>query len=185
MEQDLRGGVRHLRRRALWRPGRRLCLGRGADDVETLKGISSVAAAAHAPFISSAASDLFDIDSFTDIGKPRDLAKIFERPEYAAWNSFPDSEDSRYVGLTLPRTLARLPYGADSKKVKSFNFNEGVDGTDHDQYVWSNAAYAFAGRLTEAFDKHGWRVAVRGVEVVALSKSCLLTPSRAKMGRPA
>lgn len=138
--------------------------GRGADDVETLKGISSVAAAAHAPFISSAASDLFDIDSFTDIGKPRDLAKIFERPEYAAWNSFRDSEDSRYVGLTLPRTLARLPYGADSKKVKSFNFNEGVDGTDHDQYVWSNAAYAFAGRLTEAFDKHGWCVAVRGVE---------------------
>src|SRR5262245_8452164 len=134
-------------------------------DVEVLKGISHVAAEAHAPFLSAAAADLFDLDSFTEIGsKHRDLASVFDRKEYVAWNSFRDSEDSRYVGLTLPRYLARLPYGPTTKKVEAFNFDEGVDGTNHEHYCWSNAAYAFATRLTDAFDRNGWCVAVRGVQ---------------------
>jgi type VI secretion system protein ImpC len=138
--------------------------GKGPEDVELLSRISNVAAAAHAPFLTAASSDLFDIDAYTDLGKPRDLAKIFDRAEYTAWNSFRDSEDSRYVGMTLPRFLARLPYGEKTKKVRAFNFEEGVDGRIHDHYCWSNSAYAFGARLTDAFDKHGWCVAVRGVQ---------------------
>ena len=123
-----------------------------------------MAAAAHAPFITAASPDLFDLDSYKDLGKPRDLAKIFDRADYTAWNAFRDSEDSRYVGMCLPRFLSRLPYGSKTKKVRAFNFEEGVDGNTHEQYCWSNAAYAMGLRMTDAFSKHGWCVAVRGVQ---------------------
>ena len=118
--------------------------------------ISSVAAAAHAPFVSAASPKLFDLDSFTELAEPRDLAKIFESVEYATWTSFRESEDSRYVGLTLPRVLGRLPYGEDFKPVEEFNFEEDVDGKDHDKYLWMNAAWAYATRITDAFAKYGW-----------------------------
>jgi type VI secretion system protein ImpC len=134
------------------------------EDVNLLSRISNVAAAAHAPFISAASSELFGMENFTELVKPRDLSMIFERTEYVSWNSFRDSDDSRYVGLTMPRCLARLPYGEKTKKVQAFNFEEGVDGTNHDHYCWSNAAYSFGARLTDAFDRYGWCVAVRGVQ---------------------
>lgn len=134
------------------------------EDVDLLSEISHVAAAAHAPFVTGVSPDLFNLDSHSDIGKPRDLSKIFDGAEYTAWNSFRDSEDSRYVGLCMPRFLSRLPYGEATKKVNAFSYEEGVDGTDHDDYCWSNAAWAYAQRLTDAFDQHGWCVATRGVQ---------------------
>ena len=110
-----------------------------------------VAAAAHAPFISSASNDMFGLESFTDMGKPRDMAKVFDTVEYAKWKSFRESEDSRYVGLTLPRFLGRLPYDPkEGTTVEGFNYVEDVSGTDHDKYLWCNTAYAFGARLTKA-----------------------------------
>jgi type VI secretion system protein ImpC len=137
---------------------------RHPEDMFLLDQLSHVAASAHAPFISAASSALFGLESFTDIGKPRNLAKIFDTVEYAKWKSFRESEDSRYVGLTLPHVLGRLPYGPDSLPIEVFNFQEEVDGTDHSKYLWTNAAYSFAARLTDAFAKFGWLAAIRGVE---------------------
>src|SRR5438445_1235322 len=134
------------------------------QDLSLVEQVSHVAAGAHAPFIAAASPGLLNLDSYTDLTAPRDLAKIFDTVEYAKWKSFRESEDSRYVGLTLPRTLARLPYGPETVPVESFNFKEEVDGKDHSKYLWSNAAYAFATRLTDAFAKHGWCAAIRGVE---------------------
>jgi type VI secretion system protein ImpC len=132
------------------------------QDMALLERVSNVAAAAHAPFISAAAPALFGLESFTDLGKPRDLAKIFDTVEYAKWKSFRESEDSRYVALTLPRTLARLPYGSATVPVEAFDFEEKVD--DHEKYLWTNAAYAYATRLTDSFAKSGWCATIRGVE---------------------
>jgi type VI secretion system protein ImpC len=138
--------------------------GNHPQDLSLLEKISQVAAAAHAPFISAASANIFNLDSFTEIGVPRDLAKIFQSVEYAKWKSFRDTEDSRYVALALPHTLMRLPYGQASIPVETFNFEEKVDGTDHSKYLWGNAAYALGTRLTEAFAKHHWTAAIRGVE---------------------
>jgi type VI secretion system protein ImpC len=137
---------------------------RHPEDISLLKKISNVAAAAHAPFIASASAKMFGFERFTELPAPRDLAKIFDSVEYAAWNSFRDSEDSRYVALTLPRVLARLPYGENFKKVVEFNFEESVDGKDHDKYLWMNSAWAYAVRITDAFAKFGWLARSRGVE---------------------
>ena len=137
---------------------------RHPEDFYLLEELSHVAASAHAPFISAAAASLFGLDSFTDIGKPRDLAKIFDTVEYAKWKSFRESDDARYVGLVLPHVLGRLPYGADTVPVEAFNFEEDVDGNDHGKYLWTNGAYAFAARLTDAFANYGWLAAIRGVE---------------------
>jgi type VI secretion system protein ImpC len=138
---------------------------RHPEDVSLLKMVSGVAAAAHAPFVAAAAPRLFNFDRFTELTAPRDLAKIFTRdnPEYASWWSFRESEDSRYVALTLPHVLARLPYGENFKKVDAFNFEEFVDGKDHDKYLWMNAAWAYAARITDAFAKYGWLARTRGV----------------------
>jgi type VI secretion system protein ImpC len=134
------------------------------QDSALLEKISNVAAAAHAPFIAAASPRLFNLDEFTELGNPRDLAKIFETNEYVKWRSFRDSEDARYVGLCLPHILMRLPYGPDTTPVEAFNFVEDVDGTDHTKYLWGNAAYAFATRLTDAFARYQWCAAIRGVE---------------------
>jgi type VI secretion system protein ImpC len=125
--------------------------GKHPEDLELLDKVSHVAAAAHAPFLTAAAPELLSLDSYTNLGAPRDLAKIFDTTEYAKWKGFRESEDSRYVGLCLPRTLMRLPYGRDTKPVDGFNYEEGVDGTDHSKYLWGNAAYALGARLTNAF----------------------------------
>jgi type VI secretion system protein ImpC len=138
--------------------------GRHPQDMALLDQISHVAAAAHAPFIAAASPRLYNLESFTDLGAPRDLAKIFDTVEYVKWKSFRESEDSRYVGLTLPHILLRLPYGPETMPVEAFNFKEDVDGKDHSKYLWGNAAYAFATRLTEAFAKYSWCAAIRGVE---------------------
>jgi len=139
---------------------------RGPQDIELLDHLSHVAAAAHAPFISSAGSGMFGLESFTDLPNPRDLAKIFDKnnPENTKWLSFRDSEDSRFVALTLPHVLGRLPYGKDTVPLDAFDFEEDVDGADHGKYLWTNAAYSFAGRLTDAFSKYQWCVAIRGPE---------------------
>ena len=137
---------------------------RHPQDMILLDQISHVAAAAHAPFIAAANPQIFNLDSFADLGVPRDLAKVFDTVEYAKWKSFRDSEDSRYVGLALPHILMRLPYGPDTVPVEGFHFTEDVDGTDHSKYLWGNAAWAFGARLTDAFAKYGWCVAIRGVE---------------------
>ena len=138
--------------------------GRGPEDLELLEKISNVASAAHAPFLSAASAELLNLDSFTSLGAPRDMSKIFDSTEYAKWKSFRASEDSRYVGLALPHILMRLPYGKDNVTVEAFNYEEGVDGTDHSKYLWGNAAYALGARLTDAFAKYGWCAAIRGVE---------------------
>lgn len=138
--------------------------GRGPEDIELLERVSQVAAAAHAPFLSAATPDLFNLDSFTQLDAPRDLAKIFDTTEYAKWKSFRQSEDARYVGLTLPHVLVRQPYGRDGVSIEGFSYEEGVDGTDHSKYLWGNAAYALGARLTNAFAVHGWCAAIRGVE---------------------
>ena len=138
--------------------------GRHPQDMALLDQISHVAAAAHAPFIAAASPRLYNLESFTDIGAPRDLAKIFDTVEYVKWKSFRESEDSRYVGLTLPHILMRLPYGPETVPVEAFNFKEDVDGKDHSKYLWGNAAYGFATRLTDAFAKYSWCAAIRGVE---------------------
>lgn len=138
--------------------------GKHPEDIELLEKISNVSAAAHAPFATAASPDLFNLPSFTSLDAPRDLAKIFDTTEYAKWKSFRQSEDSRYVALCLPRTLGRLPYGKDTKPVEAFNYEEHVDGSDHSKYLWMNAAYALATRMTNSFSKYGMCVAMRGVE---------------------
>jgi len=138
--------------------------GRGAQDIELLEKISQVSAAAHAPFLSAASAEFFNMDNFTNLDAPRDLGKIFDSTEYAKWKSFRQSEDSRYVGLTAPHILMRLPYGRDNVPVEAFNYEEGVDGTEHSKYLWGNAAYALGARLTNAFHEFGWCAAIRGVE---------------------
>jgi type VI secretion system protein ImpC len=138
--------------------------GRHPQDIALLERMSKVAAAAHAPFIASVAPSLFDLKSFTDLGVTRDLSKTFESAELAGWRSFRESEDSRYVTLVLPNYAARLPYGAKTKPVENFNFEEDVDGTDHSKYLWANAAYQLGLRITDAYAKYSWATAIRGVE---------------------
>ena len=138
--------------------------GKHPEDLALLEGISHVAAQAHAPFISAAAPDLLNLQSFTQLDAPRDLAKIFDSTEYAKWKSFRASEDSRYVSLCLPRTLSRLPYGKETKPIEEFAYEEHVDGTDHSKYLWMNAAYSLGTRMTQSFSLYGMCVAMRGVE---------------------
>jgi type VI secretion system protein ImpC len=107
---------------------------------------------------------LFNFERFTELPGPRDLTRIFDAEEYAAWKAFRESEDSRYVALTLPRVLARLPYGENFVKVDEFNFEESVDGKDHDKYLWMSAAWAYAARCTDAFAMYGWLERIRGVD---------------------
>jgi type VI secretion system protein ImpC len=138
--------------------------GKGPQDIQLLSEITQVAAAAHAPFISAAAPQMFGMDSFTQMPDPRDLAKIFDKnnPENTKWLSFRDSEDSRFSALVLPHTLRRLPYSPEDNPVEAFNFVE--NAAEHDDYCWGNAAYDYAGRLTAAFAQHHWCVAIRGPE---------------------
>ncbi len=141
------------------------------DDVETLRLVSNVAAGAFAPFISAAGAGMFGFDDWTELSKPRELAKIFETVEHTKWRSFRDSEDARFVSLVMPRVIARLPYGAATKPIDEFAYEEApTDGggaarsLPHREYCWMNAAYVMGTRLTDAFAKHGFCVAIRGAE---------------------
>jgi len=133
-------------------------------DVELLSSMAQIAAAAHAPFIAGADPSLMNMESWQELGDPRDLTKIFQTAEYAAWRSLREAEDSKYVGLTLPRFLARLPYGAKTNPVEEFDFEEDVEGADHNKYVWANAAYAMGVNINRAFKLYGWCSRIRGVE---------------------
>jgi type VI secretion system protein ImpC len=138
--------------------------GRHPQDVAFLEKMSNVAAAAHAPFVSAASPKLFGMERFTELGVPRDLAKQFESSELIKWRSFRSSDDSRYVALTLPHILLRLPYGPDTVPVEEFNYVEAVDGKDHSKYLWGNSSWALAQRITNAHALYNWTAAIRGVE---------------------
>ena len=133
-------------------------------DIEVMRGLSKIGAAAHAPFIAAAGSSLLGMDSWQELANPRDLAKQFEPAEYIAWRSFRDSNDSRYMALTMPRFLGRPLYGATSSPVEEFAFEEDTGGGAHDNYLWCNSAYALGVRITEAFKTYGWCTRIRGVE---------------------
>lgn len=134
------------------------------QDVELLGEMAQVGAAAHTPFIAGAAPSLCGFDSWQELSNPRDLAKIFETPDYASWRSLRDSEDSRYIGLAMPRFLARLPYGAKTSPVEEFDFEEETAGGDHSRYTWANSAYAMAVNINRSFKLFGWCARIRGVE---------------------
>jgi len=133
-------------------------------DVELLSEMSKIAAAAHAPLITGAQPSLFQMDSWSELSNPRDLTKIFQTPEYAAWRSLRESEDSKYVGLAMPRFLGRLPYGSKTDPIEAFAFEEDTDGSDATKYGWVNAAYGMAMNITRSFKEYGWCSRIRGVE---------------------
>jgi type VI secretion system protein ImpC len=133
-------------------------------DVELLGEMSQICAAAHCPFIGAASPGLLGMDSWQQLSNPRDITKIFSTPDYAPWRSLRESEDSRYLGLTMPRFLARLPYGAKTNPVDEFDFEEQTEGGKHDKYTWANAAYAMAVNINRAFKLYGWCARIRGIE---------------------
>lgn len=140
---------------------------RTPGDMSLLGNMTQVAASAHAPFIAAAAPSLFGLDGFDKLAKPRDLAQLFESPEMAQWREFRSSEDSRYVALALPHVLLRLPYGKDSRPAEGVKYEEtvtGPDGQDHGAFLWGNAAWVMAERITHAFALYRWTAAIRGVE---------------------
>jgi len=129
--------------------------GPGPQDVKLLQYLAAVAAVAHSPFLGGASPSFFGVDSFKELPELKDLPSVLEGPKYAKWNGFRESADSRYVGLVLPRFLLRLPYGPDTQPVKGFSYEEDVS-SDHARYLWGNAAFTFASRLTESFAKYRW-----------------------------
>jgi type VI secretion system protein ImpC len=133
-------------------------------DVEILSGMAQIAAAAHAPFISAAAPTLMNMDSWQELSNPRDLTKIFQTADYAPWRSLRESDDSRYIALTMPRFLGRLPYGAKTNPCEEFDFEEDTAAGDHSKYLWTNSAYAMATNINRSFKEFGWCARIRGVE---------------------
>ncbi|MBK1718449.1 type VI secretion system contractile sheath large subunit [Thiocystis violacea] len=133
-------------------------------DVEFLGEIAKVCAAMHSPFIAGVDPSVMQMDSWRELANPRDLTKIFQTPEYAAWRSLRESDDARYLGLAMPRFLARLPYGAKTNPVDEFDFEEDTEGADHNKYAWANSAYAMATNINRSFKLYGWCSRIRGVE---------------------
>jgi type VI secretion system protein ImpC len=133
-------------------------------DVEMLNELAKNAAASHCPFIAGAAPTVMQMDTWQELANPRDLTKIFGNTEYAAWRSLRESEDSRYIGLAMPRFLSRLPYGAKTNPVDEFDFQEDTGSADHRRYTWSNSAYAMAVNINRSFKYYGWCTSIRGVE---------------------
>ncbi len=134
----------------------------GPQDIELMRNVADVAAATHCPFIASAGSKFFGMESFEDVSRITQLDPIMDNPSFLNWKSFRESENSRYVGLTLPKFLLRLPYGEDTVKVKGFNYSEDVKAEEHEKYLWGNASYAFAANINKSFADHGWPVNVIG-----------------------
>ena len=134
-----------------------------APDLEVMKGLSKIGSASHAPFIAAAAPSLLGMESWTELSNPRDLGKLFDATDYAAWRSFRNTEDSRYMALAMPRFLGRPVYGAKTEPVDAFDFEEETGG-EHDHHLWLNASYAMGTRITEAFSTYGWVTRIRGVE---------------------
>jgi type VI secretion system protein ImpC len=136
----------------------------GPQDVEFLGEMAKIAAAAHAPFLAAAAPTVFQMESWQELANPRDLTKIFQIPEYAGWRSLRDSDDARYLGLAMPRFLARRPYGAKTNPVEEFDFEEDANGSDAKKYTWANSAYAMAVNINRSFKAYGWCSRIRGIE---------------------
>ena len=134
------------------------------EDVKALTNIAQISAAMHAPFIAGAAPSVLGMDTWQELSNPRDLTKIFQTAEYAAWKSLRESEDARYLGLAMPRFLSRLPYGSKTVPLEEFAFEEDTEGADHNKYTWSNAAYAMGVNITRAFKTYGWCARIRGTE---------------------
>ncbi len=141
---------------------------RSGQDVALLRNISKVSAAAHMPFVGSVGAAFFGKDSMEEVAAIQDIGNYFDRAEYIKWKSFRDSDDARYIGLTLPRFLARLPYGPDTTPVRAFNYAEQVKGPDHSRYLWANASFAFAANMVRSFVKNGWCVQIRGPQAGGL-----------------
>ena len=135
-----------------------------APDLEVLKGMAQIAAASHMPFISAADPSIMNMDSWQELSNPRDITKIFGTPEYAAWRSFRESDDSRYVALAMPRVLSRMPYGAKTNPVEEFNFEEDTGAGASEKYTWMNAAFAMGANIDRSFTQYGWCARIRGVE---------------------
>ncbi|WP_313449865.1 type VI secretion system contractile sheath large subunit, partial [Pseudescherichia sp.] len=133
-----------------------------AQDVALMRNISKVAAAAHMPFIGSAGPTFFLKENMEQVAAIKDIGNYFDRAEYIKWKSFRETDDSRYLGLVMPRVLGRLPYGPDTVPVRSFNYVEQVKGPDHDKYLWTNASFAFAANMVKSFINNGWCVQIRG-----------------------
>ncbi|MCF6252528.1 MAG: type VI secretion system contractile sheath large subunit [Methylococcaceae bacterium] len=133
-------------------------------DVQLLGQIAQISAACHAPFIAGVSPSTLQMDSWSELSNPRDLTKIFSTPDYAAWRSLRESEDSRYLGLAMPRFLARQPYGADTDPVDEFDFEEDTEGSDSSKYAWANSAYAMAVNINRSFKLYGWCSRIRGIE---------------------
>lgn len=136
---------------------------RGAPDIVLLSEIARVAASAHCPFIGSVGSSFFGKESIDEVPKIQDVSSYMERAEYIRWKSFRETEDSRYVGLVMPRFLLRLPYGEENP-VRGFQYAEDVKHEGHENYLWGNATFAFAANMAESFKTHGWTVNIRGPE---------------------
>ena len=137
--------------------------GKSGQDVKLLTRISQLAATSHCPFISGTAPNMFGMESFTELDDVYELETAFEGTEYAQWNAYRETEDSRYVALTAPRMLIREPYGKDTVPVKAFDFTENVTGKEHDKYLWANAAWGLGASITKAFAQSGWCARIRGV----------------------
>jgi type VI secretion system protein ImpC len=143
-----------------------------ATDVQLLRDLSKIAGAAHAPFFAAADSTLMGMDSWNELMNPRDLSKLFDTPEYAAWRSLRDSDDARYIGLCMPRVLSRLPYGVKTEPVEEFGFEEDTDGHKGEKYAWMNAAYPMAANINRAFKEYGWCARIRGVQSGGVDLKC-------------
>ena len=135
-----------------------------APDVEMLGELAKISASAHCPFISGASPAVMQMDSWQELANPRDLSKLFTNTEYAAWRSLRQSDDARYIGLAMPRFLARMPYGTRTNPVDEFDFEEDTEGAKHDKYAWANSAYAMAVNINRSFKEYGWCTSIRGVE---------------------
>lgn len=142
-----------------------------APDVEFLSEMSHIAASAHAPFVAATAPSLLNMKSWQELSNPRDLAQIFDAPQYAAWRSFRDSEDAQYVSLTMPRFIGRLPYGEQTNPVDGFAFEEDVSSGDHNDYTWVNAAYAMGTNINRSFSEYGWASQIAGLETGGVVES--------------
>ena len=139
-----------------------------AQDIALLRNVSKVAAAAHMPFVGAVGAAFFGKDSMEDVASIKDIGNYFDRAEYLKWKSFRETDDARYVGLTMPRVLARLPYGPDTMPVRAFNYTESAKGPEHGRYLWTNAAFAFGANMVQSFVKNGWCVQVRGPQAGGL-----------------
>jgi len=133
------------------------------DDVRTLRSMSTVAAAAFAPFVVGAHPTLFGVDTLSELGRPLDLDRIFSSTEYVTWNALRDTEDARFLAVTLPRVLTRLPHEGDVGRADGFHYRERIEHVD--DYLWGNACHAFGAVVLRSAETSGWPSDLSGCQV--------------------